>query len=108
MGHAARSTYSQRVYMIRPSLRTDGVKSISSQWAVAIGGGGPPSKKDVAHNPNARPGVFGNESYVKNVAEATRYHGLIPFQRGTETHGNCDGDCETIRSRLDDIQRPYP
>ncbi|VGO18565.1 glycoside hydrolase family protein [Pontiella sulfatireligans] len=45
----------------------DGVKAISSQWAVSIGGGGPPSKKDIANNPDAKPGVFGNKSYVKNV-----------------------------------------
>ncbi|TWU44290.1 Iota-carrageenase precursor [Novipirellula aureliae] len=45
----------------------DGVKSISSKWAVAIGGGGPPAKKDIANDPNAKPGIFGSESYVKNV-----------------------------------------
>jgi hypothetical protein len=45
----------------------DGVKSISSKWAVSVGGGGPPSKKDLANNPDAKPGIFGSQSYIKNI-----------------------------------------
>ena len=45
----------------------DGVKAISSSWAVSVGGGGEPSKKDKAKDPNVKPGRFGDKSYIKNV-----------------------------------------
>ncbi|VGO18545.1 glycoside hydrolase family protein [Pontiella sulfatireligans] len=74
----------------------DGVTAISSGWAVSAGGGGPPSKKDMAKNPDSKPGRFGDDSYVINV------HAIF----GKTAQIAKKGACRTPKEYIKDLKVP--